>query len=171
MSLQLMTDAELQVKPEPEDTPMTADGAPYPTAPAGQPVKAEPPTPAPSDPTADPPGASAQQSGAAGSGSAAAPPSNTTGVPHVGSLTPESSAQVAQDRSSGHDEVHTLGKVAAFPHSFCSLVLWTAVSPLCCLLHSPLVPHQKLVHAVLRPAAVPLCSFTFLPQRVVRGNP
>lgn len=104
MVLQLMTDAQVQVKPEPEDTPMTTDSAAYPTAPAGQPVKAEPPTPAPSDPSADPPGVTAQQSGA-GSGSAAAPASNATAVPHAGSLTPESSAQVAHAISWSHIEV------------------------------------------------------------------
>ena len=88
-----MSDAEQQVKPEPEDTTMTTEAAL--TAPAaGQPVKAEPPTQAPADPNTNVFGVSVQQGGAAGGGSAAAPPSKASAVTHAGSLTPESSAQV-----------------------------------------------------------------------------
>lgn len=88
----------LQVKPEPEDTDMTADTAPSPVPIAHQPVKTEPPNVPPADPLADLPASSTQQVGAAAGGvggNTAAVPSNDSEVPPAGSLTPESSAQVA----------------------------------------------------------------------------
>ena len=101
ITLQLMADAELQVKPEPEDTAMPMDVSPYSAPPPSQPIKAEGPTQPPAGPSADLPGASVQQAGDAANagGSAASLPFSASAMPHAGSLTPESSAQVAQAKS------------------------------------------------------------------------
>ena len=89
--------AALQVKPEPQDTAMPMDTAPDPAptpSPAG--VKAEPPNQPPADPNAEPAGVSPQQTGAAMDAGNTNALSNVNAMPHPGSLTPESSVQVAQ---------------------------------------------------------------------------
>lgn len=92
--LQLLPDAEQQVKPEPEDTGMTTEAAPSSAPIAGQPVKTEPPTQAPADPNTNVCGVSVQPGDAAGVASVAALASRVSAATHAGSFTPESSAQV-----------------------------------------------------------------------------
>lgn len=177
--LQLLPDAELQVKPEPEDTSMATEAAPDTAPTAGQPVKAEPPTQAPANPNTDVSGASVQQGGAAHGGSAAAPPSNISAMPHAGSLTPESSAQVVYAKGWGCTEVQYL-YISSVSHCNGIRVFSTVATPrnapgVICrdsdsvqddtlrTAFSPLSSPQSVAHAVLRTVAVPMCSFAFLP--------